>query len=80
MNDVIKHIMATVFQIPFDLITDESSPDTIELWDSLKHMYLVTAFEEEFELEFSDEEIVEMMNYKIITNTIEDKAGNSNSA
>jgi acyl carrier protein len=71
--------MSAVFQIPFDSITDEDSPDTIELWDSLKHMYLVAAFEEEFDLEFSDEEIGEMMNVQLIKNIIEDKAGNSNS-
>jgi acyl carrier protein len=73
MDDKIKNIMAVVFEIPVELINDESSPDTIESWDSIKQMYLVTVIEEEFELEFSDDEIVEMMNMKLIKQIIDDK-------
>ena len=73
MDDKIKNIMAVVFEIPVELINDESSPDTIESWDSIKQMYLVTVIEEEFELEFSDDEIVEMMNMKLIKQIIMDK-------
>ena len=58
--------MAAVFEIPVDEITDESSPDNIESWDSLKHMNLILALEEEFRIGFSDDEIVEMMNYALI--------------
>ena len=58
--------MAAVLEVPVDEITDESSPDNIESWDSLKHMNLVVALEEEFNIRFDDDEIVEMMNYGLI--------------
>ena len=62
----IKNVMSAVFELPVNQITDDSSPDTIASWDSLKHINLVVALEEEFEVEFTDDDIVEMMNYPLI--------------
>ena len=66
VQDRIKNVMSAVFELPVNQITDDSSPDTIGSWDSLKHMNLVVALEEEFEVEFTDDDIVEMMNYPLI--------------
>ena len=65
--------MSAVFDIPVDQIKDNSSADTIESWDSLKHMNLVVALEEEFEIEFKDDEIIEMMNYPLIIEVLKNK-------
>ena len=73
MENRIKNIMAAVFEVPVDEINDNSSPDNIEDWDSLKHMNLAVALEEEFEVTFTDDEIVEMMNMKLIKIIITDK-------
>ena len=69
----IKNVMSAVFDIPVDQIKDNSSADTIESWDSLKHMNLVVALEEEFEIEFKDDEIIEMMNYLLIIEVLKNK-------
>jgi len=58
MKEKIKEIMASVLNIEIDKISDNSSPDTIEAWDSLKQMDLIISIEEEFNIEFSDEELV----------------------
>jgi acyl carrier protein len=58
--------MSVIFDVPIDQITDESSPSTIDTWDSLNHMSLVTSLEEEFNVSFSDEEIGDMLNFKLI--------------
>ena len=73
LEDRIKNIMSAVFEIPEEQIKDNSSPDTIESWDSLKHMNLIIALEEEFEVEFTDNEIYEMMNYTLIKSIITGK-------
>lgn len=73
MEDRIKNVMAAVFEIHVDDITDATSPDTVQLWDSLKHMQLVIALEEEFGIRIEDEEIVEMLNYSLIKNIISEK-------
>jgi acyl carrier protein len=62
--------MSSVFEIPIDKITNDSSQDTIESWDSLKHMNLIVSLEEEFEIELTDDEILEMINYKLIKEII----------
>lgn len=66
MEDRIKKVMSAVFEVPIEEINDKSSSDTIESWDSLKHMNLVVALEEEFNVYFNDEDIVKIMNYSLI--------------
>ena len=69
----IKNVMSLVFELPIKDISKNSSPETIETWDSLKHMNLVIALEEEFKIEFSDDEILEMMDYSSIETIIINK-------
>lgn len=66
LDERIKKVLAGVFGVSVEQITESSSPDTIEKWDSLHHMNLIIALEEEFAVEFSDEEVVELMNYEMI--------------
>ena len=73
VEDRIKNVMSAVFDIPVDQIKDNSSADTIESWDSLKHMNLAVALEEEFEIELTDDEIIEMMNYLLIIEVLKNK-------
>ena len=74
MEDRIKNVMAAVFEISADEINDDSSPDNVKSWDSLKHMNLIVALEEEFGVQFKDDEIVEMMNYALIKLILSKKA------
>ena len=69
----IKNVMSAVFGCSADEITDHSSPDTIGSWDSLKHMNLISALEEEFDISFTDSEILEMMNFPLIKLIISEK-------
>ena len=66
MDERIKQVMTAVFEIAIEDITEDASSDTIETWDSLKHMNMMAALEEEFSIEFSDEEILEMTGYRLI--------------
>jgi acyl carrier protein len=71
MKDRIKKVMANIFGIDGNLINNNSSPDNIDNWDSLKHMSLIVALEEEFETEFSDDEIFNTMSYSLIVDVLE---------
>ena len=66
-------IVSSVFEIPKETISWDSSPDTIRGWDSIKHMGLIFAIEEEFDLELTEEEIVDMLNIELVIKIIEDK-------
>ncbi len=66
IDDKVKSVLSNVFGIDCALITEETSPDTVEKWDSLGHMNLVFALEEEFNIQFNETQIIEMMNYPLI--------------
>ena len=61
--------MASVFEVPVNDINEDSSPDTIENWDSLRHMNLITVLEEEFDIRFNDDQIIEMLNFEQVIYT-----------
>ena len=73
MENRIKNVMAAVFEISIEDINEESSPDSIDNWDSLNLMNLVVSLEEEFDIEFDDDEIVEMLNFKLLVEIIKEK-------
>ena len=72
MENKIREIMAQVFNVPEVSIDSLSSPDTIESWDSLRHMNLVTALEEEFNVRFNYEQISEMLNFSLIIEVLKE--------
>jgi acyl carrier protein len=57
MEDKIRETVSNIMLIPLEEVTAQSSPETIEAWDSLKHMALILALEEEFGIRFSEEQI-----------------------
>jgi acyl carrier protein len=73
MEDRIKKVMSDIFNIDIDLINNNSSPDNIENWDSLNQMNLIVCLEEEFNILFTDEEVVEMINYPLVKLILRDK-------
>lgn len=66
IKEKIRTIMSAVFEVPIEEITEDSSSDNIESWDSLKHLNLILALEEEFEISIPDEEVGNLFNYKLI--------------
>jgi acyl carrier protein len=74
-------IAADVFQVPESSVGPSSSPDTIESWDSLHHLSFVVALEQEFGVQFSPEEIEQLLSIELTTVLIEEKTkegGSSN--
>jgi acyl carrier protein len=58
--DRVRSIAADVLEVPVDRISAGSSPETIDTWDSVHHLNLVLALEQEFNLQFEPEEIDQM--------------------
>jgi acyl carrier protein len=68
-----RAIAADIFEIPVDRILAESSPDTIETWDSIHHLNLVLALEQEFAVQFSPEEIEQLLSIELIVALLAEK-------
>jgi len=65
-DSALKKVMAKVFEISEEQITTECSPDTLEQWDSLKHMELIVEIENYFEIELPEIAIIESLNFELI--------------
>ncbi len=76
MENRIKELFSTLLKIPTKKISDDLSPDKVESWDSLNHLNMILAFEEEFSIEIEPEEIFEMnKDYKTFKAIVMNKLG-----
>lgn len=73
MRNEVLEIFSNVMNVPKDQLNNDSSPNTIMNWDSLKHMNLILALEEKFSISFSDDEIISMLSLKSILETLSKK-------
>lgn len=73
-DDRIKKVMAAVLGVTVESIHEDSSKDTLLSWDSLKHMNLIIALEQEFNVTIPDEEAGNLTSYKLIRLVIEELA------
>lgn len=69
----IQSILSDVFSIPPEQITTEASPETIEAWDSMNHLNLLLAIEQEFGVQFKPEEMAQHMSVKDIATLLDKK-------
>lgn len=71
IEEKIRDIMADVLEIE-DEITDDFGPEDSPVWDSMHHLRLMTAFEEEFKIKFTMEAVQSMVSFKLIKENIAD--------
>ena len=71
-EDTLKQVMATLLHVDASAIDEDASMDTIGSWDSLRHMSLVLALEEEFEVTIPDEDAANITSYKLIRLVLRD--------
>ena len=72
MSEKLYNIISKVFSIPISEISDESSPETIESWDSFNGLILVDELENNFNIKFSVSEIIDVKNVKDIKRHLND--------
>ncbi|MBS0593597.1 MAG: acyl carrier protein [Proteobacteria bacterium] len=53
-------VMASMLKVPREQLARDTSRSGTEAWDSLRHMHLMLALEEEFGIEFSDGELADL--------------------
>ncbi len=73
IEDKLKEIMGLVFDVPTSDIDNTTGPDDLDNWDSIGTINLITALETEFDIEFEEEELLEMLNFQLIKMNIEEK-------
>ena len=71
--DQVRGVASDLFNLPLDRIKAESSPETIEAWDSTQHLNFILALEEKFGLQLSPEEMEQMQNVGEAARLVESK-------
>lgn len=71
-GDRLYQLIAEVFGTTPDILSEESSAETLANWDSLNHLNLVMALESEFSVELSAEESIKMRNVAQIRKILRD--------
>ena len=62
----ISTVMGAVFGINPETIDADASAGNIERWDSMRHMNLVLALEDEFGVRFPDDQVEQLISYRLI--------------
>jgi acyl carrier protein len=69
----LQHILSDIFEMPVEQITLASSPEAIENWDSLNHLNVVLAIEQEFGVQIMPEEIEQLLSVEHIMVLLDEK-------
>ncbi len=65
-EDALKQVMSAMLNVDVAAINEDPSMDNIPSWDSLRHMNLVLALEEEFKVTIPDEDAGNITSFKLI--------------
>ena len=57
MTDQLHDLIADIFDLEPADISEELTPEDIELWDSLNHLKLITAVEQSYGIQFTMAEV-----------------------
>jgi len=73
IQDRVKAVMSIILEVDSNLIHEDAAPGSIETWDSIRHMNLIVALEEEFNFIFDDDEITDLLSFKLIVSIVSKK-------
>ena len=73
MHKSIEEIISGVLKLSIKEITNDVLMKDTDAWDSLSHMSLILALEEEYVIEFSMDEIVSMVSVLSIREIVKNK-------
>ena len=52
ISKIVKDIFTGIFKLENEVISDETNSDDVKNWDSLNHIILIFAIENEFKIKF----------------------------
>ena len=72
----LSEMISDLFDVDPDDVHLETSPDTIESWDSIGHIRLIASIEEKYGLKIPPEDQIEMLNFDLILGLLAEKLSN----
>jgi acyl carrier protein len=71
LNEKLVEIVAELFELDPAAVDDALTPEDVELWDSMNHLRLVSAVEEEFQIKLSMQEIESIRSLAVLRALVE---------
>ena len=65
-----RSVISTILGIPEDRVTDDLSPDTVDTWDSLNHINIISALEQEFGITLATDNLADSMSIPKLKNLL----------
>jgi acyl carrier protein len=70
MEDRLKEAFATALDLEVDEIEEDCSQETLEDWDSLGHLNLISEIEKTFKVKLTMDEVMEMTTYSKVKEVV----------
>lgn len=66
----VLEIVSEVMEVPVSVLNDDSSNNTVEYWDSMSQMSLISALQEGFGIEIANEDAVRLFSVRSIVSYV----------
>jgi len=71
----VRLAVADLFNLPPDRVTAQTSQADVEEWDSLQHLNLVLALQQEFQVQINPEEMEKINSVETAVKIVQEKLG-----
>ena len=72
----LRMIFSALFETEEAAFDYNTSPDTLEKWDSLAQLNIIAAIEEEFDIVIPPASQIDMLTFELIGDVVQELAGN----
>jgi acyl carrier protein len=74
-EDDVRRLFASTFKVPPETVAPDTSPESLDAWDSFGHMRLITAVEAQLSIRLTMEQILAIDSFATLWRTIEQARG-----
>jgi acyl carrier protein len=75
LNDRLRATFVEALGLDGDVDVDNLKYRDIDAWDSVGHMGLVAAIEDEFDVQFDTDQVIDMSSFKVAGDMLKDMVG-----
>jgi acyl carrier protein len=75
VQEKVIQVLINIFQVSPDKIFTETTSDNVENWDSMNHINMILALEQEFGISYDEEQAVSMLSVGEIIEVTKGKLG-----
>jgi acyl carrier protein len=75
VQEKVIQVLVNILQVSPDKISTKTTSDDIEKWDSLNHINMIQALEQEFGIRYDQEQMVSMLSVEEIIEATKENLG-----